>query len=124
MRSHIALMEKRPRPPGQSPNAEYPELPFDKDWSDLVRVTRKSKGISQDDLAAQADTTHATISFIESYEVQQSRAVVPIARALGIELPRGFAEDDKEMLWRVLGGDLRREDPGAFDNALRLVEAM
>lgn len=47
----MVLMDKNPRPPGQSANAEYPELPFDKDWADLVRSTRKSKGWSQDDLA-------------------------------------------------------------------------
>lgn len=120
----MLTVNKNPRPPGQNANATYPELPFDKDWSDLVRATRKAKGWSQDELAERADCTQAMISNIENYTTQQSHNVVPIARVLGIPLPRAYSEDDKEMQWRVLGEDLRRDDPDAFANLLQLAESI
>lgn len=120
----MVLMDKNPRPPGQSANAEYPEMPFDKDWADLVRSTRKSKGWSQDDLATRAGCTQAMISMIEGFTSQQSRAVVPIARALGIALPRAYSEDDRALQWRVVGDEIRREDPDAFTHLLLLAESI
>ena len=89
-----------------------------------MRAARTAAGMSQTDLAALTGASQATISYIETYEIQSSNAVLPICRALKMSPPHVYYVDELERRWVEIGSDLRRMDPGAFNGLLLAAEAI
>lgn len=103
---------------------EYPELATTEYWRRIMRRARQDADLSQGELAARVGISQAMLSRIESGDVKQSRAVVPIATALGIPLPQFATGDELDLRWQQAGGVLRRRDHSMFVQHLELVESI
>jgi ribosome-binding protein aMBF1 (putative translation factor) len=103
---------------------EYPELATTEYWRRLMRRARQDADLSQGELATRIGISQAMLSRIESGDVKQSRAVVPIASALGIPLPQFATGDELDLRWQQAGGVLKRRDHAMFVQHLELVESL
>jgi DNA-binding transcriptional regulator YiaG len=87
------------------------------DWARLgnaLRIERQHRGLSQDDLAREAQVSTGSVQAVEAGKAPKSRmpyTVAPIARALG--WPAGTVES-------VLGGEAAPVSPEAIALARRI----
>jgi transcriptional regulator with XRE-family HTH domain len=101
---------------------DYPEVATTEAWRSLMRRARIDHGMHQKDLAAKVGVTQALISNIESGGVGQSKAVMPICEALGIQPPHAMFEDETEQRWFEVGRVLRTRKPDNFKALLSAAE--
>lgn len=100
------------------------EVPFQKEWADMVRRARVAKRWSQAELAGKANCQQALISYIEQYTVKSSTFVRAIADALEIPMPRAYFDDELEERWVNAGRVLRRINEAGFRGLLHGAEVM
>lgn len=108
--------------PGDS--ADERELPFQKEWADMVRRARAEKRWSQAELARRVGVEQAMISYIENYTVKSSKAVRRLVEQLDIPMPRQYFDDDLEERWVETGRVLRRINEAGFMGLLHGAEMM
>ncbi len=85
-----------------APEDERPELATNKEWRDEMRRVRKSLSMSQQVLADAIDADQGDISKIETGEVGSSKYILPICKALGIEPPEHFVDENSRLWIRML----------------------
>jgi len=112
------------QPPGQSSLADYPELPFEKEWGQLVRRARVDQKLTQLELAGKVGCEQAMISNIENWAVHSSRAVTPIVAVLNIPGPAQYFTDDLDRRWLEVGRLLRGMNTQTHAALLEAAEAM
>lgn len=117
-------MTNQPQPPGQSDLSIYPELPFEKEWGQLVRRARVDQGFTQLDLAGKIGCEQAMISNIENWVVKSSRAVTPIVAVLNIPGPAQYFTDDLDRRWLEAGRLLRSSSEQTHAALLEAAESM
>lgn len=83
-----------------------PAIPFTRAWLDLVEAALEREGWGQHDLAREARVSQTAISRMMAMKKKTSRAVGPVAKALGIPLPmvaitslahESFVDDANEL---------------------------
>jgi transcriptional regulator with XRE-family HTH domain len=120
----MAIVESKPRPPGQSSIEDEPEISFTKDWGGLVKRARLEAKLKQHELADEIGVQQAMISYIENGEISSSKAVMPLVRRLEIPPPKQYFADEEEERWVEAGRVLRRVNEAGFRGLLVAAEQM
>lgn len=100
-----------------------PELATTDAWRIIMMEARRSRGISQSELASKIGATQNAISMIESGATRASHFVPAIATELRIALPVHFS-DEQLRRWYEAGEYLRVHSPSQFAQILGLAESM
>lgn len=77
--------------------------------------------MSQAKLAPLVGLSQAALSMIESFEVQQSKAVLAICEVLDIAPPAAFGMSEKMQRWMQAGALLERY-PESFESSLAFIQ--
>lgn len=100
-----------------------PEMATSAEWRAAAVAARKSRKMSQREIATRLGTSQNMVSLIESGEVVSSSYILPMSRVLGIPPPQHYESDDHRQ-WAELGQLLRQRDRRVFRRALALVEEL
>jgi transcriptional regulator with XRE-family HTH domain len=105
------------------PEDDLPELAVNRQWREEVRRVRKEMGLSQDELGKMVDSDQTQISRLETGDIGSSTLVMPICRALGIDPPEHFL-DDEARLWNRRFEIMRSSDSKAAQAMLAAFKEM
>ena len=85
-----------------SESDEWPELPTNEPWrAEMIRA-RKAAKMSQATLGDLVGSDQSEVSRVEKGKVGGSKLVIPICRALGLQLPEHYVDEFQREFNRVM----------------------